>query len=221
MFTLSEFNLAREKCPDDMRELFEALNIPFPGWEKITLNPQEWDREITRRVCEVMGSATISEGYARLLNAADIRYRLGNPDEMLSSITARKAEIIDAVTKSAHTFRVCPLREKSLDGLRKLMDYLVSEASIDKNPSFNKLLSKHPKLWQAMSILRNEAAKLPASVYVKQEQSSQQAKSINDLPTGEPVVIYDAPSSDSRFTREAVLRILAVLEIVDEIKRKI
>ena len=138
MFTLSEFNLAREKCPDDMRELFEALNIPFPGWEKITLNPQEWDREITRRVCEAMESPTISEGYARLLNAADIRYRLGNPDEMLASVIAHKTQILSAI--------VYPVSEILLNQVC----YLVSE--VDKKSDFYVFLKGHPKL---MAIINN------------------------------------------------------------------
>ena len=138
MFTLSEFNLAREKCPDDMRELFEAVNIPFPGWEKITLNPQEWDREITRQVCEVMGSATISEGYARLLNAADIRYRLG--------VIAHKTQILNAV--------VSPVSEILLNQVC----YLVSE--VDKKSDFYVFLKGHPKLMAIINNLKRACSNL-------------------------------------------------------------
>ena len=131
MFTLSEFNLAREKCPDDMRELFEAVNITFPGWEKITLNPQEWDREITWQVCEAMESPTISEGYARLLNAANIPYRIGNPDEMLAAVIAHKTQILSAI--------VSPVSE-----ILNQVCYLVSE--VDKKSDFYVFLKGHPKL---------------------------------------------------------------------------
>ena len=157
MFTLSEFKLAKEKCPDEMRKLFKSVSITFPGWEAITLSPQEWDGKITRRVCDEMGSSTISEGYARLLNAAEIGYRLGNPDEMLASIIAHKAEILDAI--------VYPISKILLS----LVDSLLSEA--DKNPNFNAFLKGEPKLKSIINRLKRACNNFPHEYMMTEDEA--------------------------------------------------
>ena len=128
MFTLSEFKLAKDKCPDEMRGLFASLRIDFPGWDRIISSPQEWDRKITQAVCAVMNSATISEGYARLLDDAGVPYRLGNPDEMLASVVAHASVV----------------RRDSLGKFFRLIDDLISEAN--SNPEVRNFLGKSTML---------------------------------------------------------------------------
>lgn len=214
MFTLSEFRLAGTKCPDGMMELFDLLGIAFPGWDRIDMNPQEWDRRITREVCAVMKSATISEGYAKLLNAGGISLRIGNPDDMLSSVMSHRSEIIDAVTKPERIFHAYTLSEKHLKGLRGLLDYLASEDDTKKDDT-----KKNPKLWAAISKLKSEVSNLPEKVYTVQENSLRPAKSLDDL-RGELVAVKIS-SKPEVFTEGEALRVFAVLECLHAVKRSI
>ena len=107
-----------------------------------------------------MKSATLSEGYARLLDGAGIPYRLGNPDEMLASVIAHKTEIIDSAARP--------------NSFIKLMDALISEAV--SNPEANILLKREPKLQGLIEAIRKEVSR------IKRDVSSLMAKTANDAP---------------------------------------
>ena len=219
MFTLSELKLVRDKCPEEMKTLLEMLRIDFEGWEKITAYPQNLDGEITRRICTLMHSRTLSEGYSVLLESAGIAFRVGNPDEMLAAVVENRAEILKAVTGQADKFTFSTMQEVSVQSFVKKVKALYEEADAAYKGGYNNLLDGYTHLMPKISELYNEAAKLPDKAYI-QGKSQAQARNINDLPNGKPVMIF-AAHERPKFTHAEASELMKILEQLHAVRSRI
>ncbi|MBQ7594382.1 MAG: hypothetical protein IJU48_08515 [Synergistaceae bacterium] len=76
MFTLSEMQNIRERCLDEMNILLDTLEIKRPDWnvEDISSFNSELDDEITKKICNIMMSKSILDGYTAMLKAGDIPF---------------------------------------------------------------------------------------------------------------------------------------------------
>ena len=219
MFTLSEFKLVRDKCPEEMKTLLEMLRIDFEGWDAITAYPQNLDGEITRRICTLMHSRTLSEGYSVLLESAGIAFRVGNPDEMLAAVVENRAEILKAVTGQADKFTFSTMQEVSMQRFVQTVNALYHEAVEASRGGYGKLLDGYTHLMPKISELYNEAARLPDKAYI-QGKSQAQARNINDLPNGKPVMIF-AAHERPKFTHAEASELMKILEQLHAVRSRI
>ncbi|MBQ7216414.1 MAG: hypothetical protein IJS39_10585 [Synergistaceae bacterium] len=219
MFTLSEFMIVRDKCPEEMKALLEMLGIRFEGWDRITAYSQNLDGEITRKVCSLMHSRTLSEGYSELLDSIGAAFRAGNPDEMLASVVENSAEIVRAVSGQADKFTFSTLQEVSIKGFVEAVNALYREALDASEGGYRKLLDGYTHIMQKISALYNEAARLPEKAYL-QGKSRAEARHINDLPKGRPVMIF-AEHVQPKFTYAEAENLMRILEQLHAVRSRI
>ena len=92
MFTLATFQLIRKNCQAEFEALLKKLSIKVDWAEHDRL-----DAELTEKICGVMKSPTIIDGYMNLLDLGGIAYSYNEPDELLGKVVANKDKILDAV----------------------------------------------------------------------------------------------------------------------------
>ena len=93
----SEFQTIRAKCLADFENLLRNLSIAVPDWK----NEDEYeiyerlDDEITKKLCRLMKSSSIIDGYIDLLKLGNIKYDFSETDnELLSKIISNRDKII-------------------------------------------------------------------------------------------------------------------------------
>ena len=85
MFTAADFRLIRKNCLSDLESLLKNLSINLPNFD----NGDEFkiysdlDKEITEKICRLMKSSTVIDGYTKLLKLGDISYSYSETDDML------------------------------------------------------------------------------------------------------------------------------------------
>ena len=96
MLNASEFQTIRAKCLADFENLLRNLSIAVPDWK----NEDEYeiyerlDDEITKKLCRLMKSSSIIDGYIDLLKLGNIKYDFSETDnELLSKIISNRCKI--------------------------------------------------------------------------------------------------------------------------------
>ena len=99
MFVAVEFQNMRSRCPSEMEKLLEKLSIPIPDWSGNEYRIYEQlDDDITKKICAVLKSSSIIEGYTNLLKLGDIAYDYSETDnELLDKIISNGDKILSAV----------------------------------------------------------------------------------------------------------------------------
>ena len=93
MFTLATFQLIRKNCQAEFEALLKKLSIKVDWAEHDRL-----DAELTEKICGVMKSPTIIDGYMNLLDLGGIAYNYSELDnELLGKVIDNKEKILDAV----------------------------------------------------------------------------------------------------------------------------
>ena len=75
MFTAAEYRLIREKCPGDFQKLLAKLGIAEPNWnsgDEFRIY-EKVDDEIIFRLCQLMKSESIIDGYTKLLKFGGVQ----------------------------------------------------------------------------------------------------------------------------------------------------
>ena len=108
MFTAAEFRLIKSNCLPEMDRLLGQLSIPAANWQS---NDEyrlydELDNKITDKICALMKSSSILDGYCNLLKMGNIQYDFSETDtELLNKIIANKDKIIRGAEQSTNTPR--------------------------------------------------------------------------------------------------------------------
>ena len=85
MFTAAEFRLIRERCPEKLDGLLDKLNIRKPDWNAGDefRNYEALDSEIVARLCRLMKSDSIINGYVKLLELGGVAVDYSETDNQL------------------------------------------------------------------------------------------------------------------------------------------
>jgi len=96
MFVPVEFQNMRSRCPSELKKLLEKLSIPIPDWNGDEYRIYEkLDTELERKICALMKSSSIIEGYTKLLKLGGIGYDFSELDsELLRKIIANGDKIL-------------------------------------------------------------------------------------------------------------------------------
>ena len=102
MFTAAEYRLIREKCPGDFQKLLAKLGIAEPNWnsgDEFRIY-EKVDDEIIFRLCQLMKSESIIDGYTKLLKFGGVHFDYSETDnEMLERIVQNKDAVIRGATQ--------------------------------------------------------------------------------------------------------------------------
>ena len=102
MFSAAEMQLIRANCLNEFEKLLKRLSIPTPDWNakdefKIY---DDVDADLTDRICKLMKSETLYDGYTNLLKLGGVSYDYSESyNQLLDMIIANRDKIIDAVRK--------------------------------------------------------------------------------------------------------------------------
>lgn len=103
MFTAAEFRLIREKCLSDFQKLLAMLNINEPNWnggDEFRIY-EKVDDEIVNRVCRLMKSESIIEGYTNLMTFGGLHFDYSETDnELLATIIQNKDSVMRGATQA-------------------------------------------------------------------------------------------------------------------------
>ena len=99
MFFAAEMKLIREICLNEYESLLNLLGMPKPNWIGDEYRIYEkLDAQLTNRICSLMKSESIIDGYIKLLELGGIEFTYAETDkEILSKIVKNKNKIIQSV----------------------------------------------------------------------------------------------------------------------------
>ena len=100
MFTTATFQLMKKHCSTEFENLLSKLGI-IPDWSGDEFRIYDkLDADLTEKICGLMKSQTIIDGYMNLLDLGGIAYSYNEPEELLGKVVANKDKILDAVSKA-------------------------------------------------------------------------------------------------------------------------
>ena len=96
MFVAAEFQSMRRLCLPELEKLLRTLSIYVPDWNGDEYRIYEKiDTELERKICALMKSSSIIEGYTKLLKLGGIGYDFSELDsELLRKIVANGNKIL-------------------------------------------------------------------------------------------------------------------------------
>ena len=102
MFVAVEFQNMRSRCLPELEKLLENLSIPIPDWSGDEYRIyEELDEELMKKICALMKSSSVIEGYTKLLKLGGVAYDYSETDnELLNKIVSNGDKILDAVRKA-------------------------------------------------------------------------------------------------------------------------
>ena len=104
MFTAAEFRLIKSNCLPKMENLLTNLGIPIPNWnsgDEFQIY-DKLDNDITNKICQLMKSSSIIDGYTMLLKIGELSYGYDETDnELLEKIVRNKEKIIQGVERNS------------------------------------------------------------------------------------------------------------------------
>ena len=111
MFTAAEFRLIQKNCPEKLDALLENLRIKKSDWNsgnefKIY---EKLDDEIVSRVCRLMKSESIIDGYTNLITLGGLQFNYSETDnELLATILQNKEKIQNRLKENESVKTVQP-----------------------------------------------------------------------------------------------------------------
>ncbi len=102
MFTAAEFRLIRENCTGDLQKLLAILKISDPNWSGDEFKIYEkLDAEIVNRICRLLKSESILEGYTNLMTFGGLKFNYSETEnELLATILQNKDSVMRGATQS-------------------------------------------------------------------------------------------------------------------------
>ena len=96
MFVAVEFQNMRSRCPSELEKLLEKLSIRIPDWSGDEYRIYEkLDNDITKKICALMKSSSVIEGYTNLLKLGGVTYDYSETDnELLRKVIANGDKIL-------------------------------------------------------------------------------------------------------------------------------
>ena len=94
MFTAATFQLIRKNSPAEFEALLNRLGIET-DWSGDEFRIYDrLDVELTEKLCVLMKSPTVIDGYMNLLDLGGVAYKYGEYDELLGKVVANKDKIL-------------------------------------------------------------------------------------------------------------------------------
>lgn len=96
MFVAVEFQNMRSRCPSELETLLKKLSLSMPDWSGDEYRIYEkLDNDITKKICALMKSSSVIEGYTNLLKLGGVFYDYSETDnELLRKIVANGDKIL-------------------------------------------------------------------------------------------------------------------------------
>ena len=106
MFTAAEYRLIREDCLPEMQKLLAMLNISEPNWnggDEFRIY-EKVDDEIINRVCRLMKSESIIDGYTKFMKFGNLHFDYSETDnELLATILKNKNSVMHGATQAVQS----------------------------------------------------------------------------------------------------------------------
>lgn len=105
MFVAAEFQSMRRLCPSELEKLLDELSISVDRSDDEYRTYEKIDALITKKICDLMKSESIFDGYTNLLQLGDIPYDYSELDsELLDKIVSNGDKILAAVREANYEY---------------------------------------------------------------------------------------------------------------------
>ena len=224
MFAPTEFQSIRNRCLPEFETLLISLNIPLPDWSGDEYRIYEQlDDDIKEKICDLMKSPSIIEGYTTLLNLGGVPYNFSEIDnELLAKIVANREKIIAAVRRDNDVYNAPPPPAVSIEVTKIDTSVTSDQIAFKAEPniriavrkcieSIGNLLfasSKSERFNSVDEFVRNYIEPMSAGEERKIVLTIRKTAARQELP-------------NPKFTNDEIERVLKILADVNEIIRKI
>ena len=128
MFSTATLQLMKKHCSTEFENLLGKLGI-HPDWSCDEFRVYDkLDAELTEKICGLMKSPTIIDGYMNLLDLGGIAYSYNNPDELLGKVVANKDKVLDAVRKAEEEYGLWQAKWGNVSPMPEKVDVFKIEA---------------------------------------------------------------------------------------------
>ena len=149
MFTSADFSLIRRKCLPNLENLLNLMEIPIPNWssnDEFKLYAK-LDDDITKKLCQLMKSLSIVDGYSYLLKLGNIEYDFTDTNkDLLNKIVNNASKIIYGCRSSVN---VQPIQHTQYEKVEQVN----VEFSQARKPDISKLYQVLTKAKEAANYL--------------------------------------------------------------------
>ena len=105
MFVAAEFQSMRRLCPSELEKLLDELSISVDRSDDEYRTYERIDALITKKICDLLKSESIFDGYTNLLKLGDIPYDYSELDsELLDKIVSNGDKILAAVREANYKY---------------------------------------------------------------------------------------------------------------------
>ena len=150
MFTAATFQLIRKNSPAEFEALLNRLGIET-DWSGDEFRIYDrLDAELTEKLCALMKSPTIIDGYMNLLDLGGVTYKYGEYDEFLGKVIANKDKILDAVRNRVEEYDLWQEKWSGVSPAPKKIDVLTIEADTARLFDNSKSISRLQEAWEGI-----------------------------------------------------------------------
>lgn len=147
MFTAATFQLIQKHCSTEFENLLGKLGI-IPDWSGDEFRIYDkLDADLTEKICGLMKSPTIIDGYMNLLDLGGIDYSYNEPDELLGKVVANKDKILAAVRKANKEYDLWQAEWGNVSPAPEKVDVFKIEADTARRFHNPKSTSKLKEAW--------------------------------------------------------------------------
>lgn len=146
MFVAVEFQNMRSRCPSELETLLKKLSLSMPDWSGDEYRIYEkLDNDITKKICALMKSSSVIEGYTNLLKLGGVFYDYSETDnELLRKIVANG--------------------DKILRGLENLPKFI--EVEVEQSPEPQPIMPSRPSQPKTKTITNEEHVTLKGPIFL-------------------------------------------------------
>lgn len=152
MFTSATFQLIQKHCSTEFKNLLARLEIEV-NWSGDEFRIYDkLDADLTEKICGLMKSSTIIDGYMNLLDLGGIVYSYNEPDELLGKVVANKDKILDAVSKANEDYDLWQEKWGNVSPIPEEVDVFKIEADTARRFHNPKSTSKLKEAWDKIKV---------------------------------------------------------------------
>ena len=147
MFTTATFQLIQKHCSTEFKNLLARLEIEV-NWSGDEFRIYDkLDADLTEKICGLMKSQTIIDGYMNLLDLGGIAYSYNEPEELLGKVVANKDKILDAVRKAKEKYDLWQAQWGNVSPAPEKVDVFKIEADTARRFHNPKSTSRLQEAW--------------------------------------------------------------------------
>ena len=202
MFNAAEYQTIRDKCLPDFESFLNCLSIDIPDWnsEDEYKIYNKLDPDITNKLCLLMRSSSVYDGFISLLKLGDIAYDYSEKDaDLLNKIVINKEKIISNFSESITKYDSWQKKYAGIKPGKEKVEILNIKCSDAKRFNTKAIVSKFENIKSRLKNTLNETSfrGLERTINIISNSISQQYEVVSKLEGFLTEIVNSSKSSNS------------------------